>query len=889
MSDSKSLVGGAGGAGESKRESTTPKPRRSNAGNTSPTKAQGGDGASSFLDMMENKDKKDPIPYDGSTLAILESIKQAIVIDSERFGRDKLLSLKSLDILVNAIEEFERALVRSYTDKCEHNGRPLLLPDDPIIQEMRDLACKKCARLQQYITMYTLKSKTAGEMFRGMGADIAETQEAFEDKLERLADYEANVMNAVDFSATEEKASWPAEALLWSQEKRCKVELHCHLEGSVPTDSLFRLQACGILPTSFASQAAAAAALVLDGRRSDPEEMLELYQLHRLAFTYPSGSRNITRDVVLQNYAKSVMLLEMRFCPYLITEEVSSSHDIRDRPYPREWDDHFQAMLEGRDLGLESAPGMVAGFVVVARRDYGARGCMMTAKFAERWRPHLCGFDLAGVEGKHRLDGFKPATDVVHKIGLPLTLHVGQGTPARTIHDCITLYAPVRRISHAISAPKDRFVIDRMRKESITLELCPTSDYCSGLATDLTRHPAKDVLRQGVPVAVCTDYPGMLGTTLEAEWATCLVKLGMDKRDLLEMARHAVNATFLPECPFIAEDAKVAVNRALEFCDKWEAELEAQAAASSEDARYFYKRVAQSYGHSDDSSALSGERAASLHRARTELNPSRAFDEFSVVRKLEEKAFAAAAAAASVAARNWMTGAKDAAEKGDEAAREAYQVCVRMAGASPDVAKRLGEDAARLASGSQQANLMHFVHQLKTAIAKEAEYRQACTDAHTAIKEAEANVVVKVAELKAASEAVKVASQVLLDAHLAKKAEANAALLVKQSEQTDAINARSAASVAVERAKEHETDMYRALAAARDAVDQGRRNVLLAITVAEDAGVEVAPEIVGLANRTREDDEAEAAEAASAAEGARAAAAARAAADAAATDALGTP
>ena len=86
-------------------------------------------------------------------------------------------------------------------------------------------------------------------------------------------------------------------------------------------------------------------------------------------------------------------------------------------------------------------------------------------------------------------------------------------------------------------------LLDHLASEGVTLEICPTSNLCTGVVPSLSEHPLPALVAAGVPVALGSDDPGMFGTTLVREYLLCHREFGLDPA---ELARGAVRAAFCP-------------------------------------------------------------------------------------------------------------------------------------------------------------------------------------------------------------------------------------------------------------------------------------------------------------------------------------------------------
>lgn len=117
--------------------------------------------------------------------------------------------------------------------------------------------------------------------------------------------------------------------------------------------------------------------------------------------------REITLAAILHAFQEeSICKVEFRFSPEYMAE-----------PAGLDWDQMFEAMLQAKNA-VERLLGknrLRVGFIVIASRHYGNTSAQRTIEFAERWKKHLVGFDLADGEMAFGPEEFLPA---IHKVRL---------------------------------------------------------------------------------------------------------------------------------------------------------------------------------------------------------------------------------------------------------------------------------------------------------------------------------------------------------------------------------------------------------------------------------------------------------------------------------------
>src|SRR5580704_5396084 len=74
------------------------------------------------------------------------------------------------------------------------------------------------------------------------------------------------------------------------------------------------------------------------------------------------------------------------------------------------------------------------------------------------------------------------------------------------------------RIGHGIAAARDTRLMAQLREDNVPLEVCISSNVCTGVVECLTAHPVRTLYDAGVPITIHTDDPAFFRTTLTREY-----------------------------------------------------------------------------------------------------------------------------------------------------------------------------------------------------------------------------------------------------------------------------------------------------------------------------------------------------------------------------------
>jgi adenosine deaminase len=318
-----------------------------------------------------------------------------------------------------------------------------------------------------------------------------------------------------------------------------KVELHQHVDGSIPVSLLWRmLRRYGLHPVETEDEMRER--LVLQ----DDEQGSLLAYLDK--FHYPlwitqfyENLQDVSEAIVRDALAHNVRVLELRYSPVIHT---FGGLTVRQA---------IRAILSGMNRVRREHPDLRTGLVVIAMRQHGPHIAKILARQTVGEAEHLhrrcgvVGFDIAGPERGNPPTLFREAFDVARAGGLGVTAHAGEDADPRYVWEAVDDLG-AQRIGHGCSALRDRELVRRLARDRILVECCPTSNYHTGAVAAGEPHPIFSFLEAGVPVALCTDNTTVSDTDQSRESAWLVEEAGEDGLAVLEKVhRCAEEMTFI--------------------------------------------------------------------------------------------------------------------------------------------------------------------------------------------------------------------------------------------------------------------------------------------------------------------------------------------------------
>ena len=127
--------------------------------------------------------------------------------------------------------------------------------------------------------------------------------------------------------------------------------------------------------------------------------------------------------------------------------------------------------------------------------------------------------------------------------GLGITAHAAEFSTANC---AAALQVPhLGRIGHGVYAARDPRLLDLLAQSGVTVECSLTCNVVLGAVPSYEEHPIHQFVKSGIPVALCSDIPVQIATTIGREYALAH-SLGFSLTDLLSFTANAVRASFTP-------------------------------------------------------------------------------------------------------------------------------------------------------------------------------------------------------------------------------------------------------------------------------------------------------------------------------------------------------
>lgn len=334
-----------------------------------------------------------------------------------------------------------------------------------------------------------------------------------------------------------------------------KVELHCHLDGSLSREFIQGQLGREVLPSE----------LTVSEHCESLAEYLEKFDLPLACIQSEDAMREAGYDFIRTAAKEQVRYVEVRFAPLLMLEDpkwligslksAGAPESAKTESAPglmaagktqkdiaRGTEAVLTAVLEGLEKGRKEF-GVDSNIIVCAMRHHSEEENLVMLKSARAFLGEgVCAADLAGNEAAFPMKDFAELFAQVRRMEMPFTLHAGECGDAQNILDSIE--AGAARIGHGIAMRGRKDIQDICRKKRIGIEMCPISNLQTKAVASPAEYPMREFLENGLLVTVNTDNRTVSNSSVAKELEFIQRTYGIRDEEILRMMKDAVEVSF---------------------------------------------------------------------------------------------------------------------------------------------------------------------------------------------------------------------------------------------------------------------------------------------------------------------------------------------------------
>jgi adenosine deaminase len=279
-----------------------------------------------------------------------------------------------------------------------------------------------------------------------------------------------------------------------------KVELHCHLEGTVRPATFADLAKKHdvALPTNDVD------------KLYDYDSIYEFLKIFGMVSSTLIDREDFAR-VSYETLEDGVNLGNLQYREMFFNPTLHTRRGVK-----------YATVVDGLVDGIRAAEqdfGVRCRLIAdVYRQDSPEEAREMVVQVLEHRPDEVIGLGMDGAEAPDPPEKFVDSYRLAGEGGLRLTAHACEDAPAQNITTCLDVLG-CERIDHGYHILGDEQVVTRCRDEGITFTVCPTATaVCYFDPDDYTTHPIREMVAKGLKIVLNSDDPTMFHTDVGTEY-----------------------------------------------------------------------------------------------------------------------------------------------------------------------------------------------------------------------------------------------------------------------------------------------------------------------------------------------------------------------------------
>jgi adenosine deaminase len=310
-----------------------------------------------------------------------------------------------------------------------------------------------------------------------------------------------------------------------------KIELHCHLDGSVRPSTVIDLANKNNINIPSQNEADIRDMMIAPKDCTSLDEYLKRFDLPGLIMQDKESLERIAFELMEDAFNENIVYIEIRFAPLL---HINNGLNVKQV---------IESVLKGIKKAEEKYD--IKGNLIL--------GCMRTMDVETSYdvieggkeflNNGVVAIDLCSSENDSFSKKFEEPIALARSYGYRVTIHAGETGIGENVLEAIEILK-AERIGHGIFIKDCKKAYDAVKKNNVTLEMCPTSNLQTKAIKDINNYPLIDFYKDGIKVSLNTDNRTVSDIDLSNEYNIILNGFNMNESDYKAIYLNSVEASF---------------------------------------------------------------------------------------------------------------------------------------------------------------------------------------------------------------------------------------------------------------------------------------------------------------------------------------------------------
>lgn len=310
-----------------------------------------------------------------------------------------------------------------------------------------------------------------------------------------------------------------------------KIELHCHLDGSLRAKTVIELAAQAKITLTDHQILDMESLLIAPEDCDSLDTYLKRFELPISIMQSAAALERVAYELMEDASKEGVTYIEIRFAPQL----------------------HIR-----KGLSLEAVINSVVAGIKRAESDFDMKGNVILSYLRNtdpnefyavidaglsKLKKGVVAVDLCGGERDLFSSRFSDVIGYARRLGYEVTIHAGETGIVENIIEAIELLG-AKRIGHGVAMMDHPEVIQKVIEKGVSIECCPTSNVQTKAIQSIEDHPIHMYKTIGVSVSINTDNRTVSNTTMTHELNRMSETFEWTDKDAYDLYKMSVHASF---------------------------------------------------------------------------------------------------------------------------------------------------------------------------------------------------------------------------------------------------------------------------------------------------------------------------------------------------------
>ncbi|NMB42632.1 MAG: hypothetical protein GX995_00705 [Clostridiales bacterium] len=275
--------------------------------------------------------------------------------------------------------------------------------------------------------------------------------------------------------------------------------------------------------------------MVVRKQLQNQEELINYFDYPVSLLQTKQALQDVMWELAYRKRADNVRYIEVRMAPNLHTKKRLTLHQV------------LETMHEVIS-DIQNYVDIIIRFIVVGLRTIPLEENLVLLEEINKFnkKDFIVAVDFAGYESKapdptDQFDFFCRAEE----LGFEITVHCGELPNSSGMLEKIVDLIKPKRIAHGAMAIANENLCEKLIKQNIQLDLCPTSNIDINLYSDIKNYPAVELYKKGVPISISTDSPVLHNVSLSEEFINLYRECDISINDLWDINMNSLRKSFL--------------------------------------------------------------------------------------------------------------------------------------------------------------------------------------------------------------------------------------------------------------------------------------------------------------------------------------------------------